>query len=139
MIQAVDAGFFTAPPKAHPSRVYVVSYRDGHLRSFSGAPSATDRIAARFCYIVDTSEQHSTNTCTVTSAVDAYSFSVELSATWRVTDPEAAVRADLSDGSGLVLATLQDTVWQIARGLPARAAPPPPRTPCGPAWPGRSR
>jgi hypothetical protein len=123
VIQAVDAGFFIAPPKAHPSRVYVVSYRDGHLRSFTGAPSATDRIGARFCYLVETGEQHSTNTCTVTSSVDAYSFSVELGATWRVTDPEAAVRAGLFDPSGLVLATVQDAVWQIARGYqPEQAA-----------------
>jgi hypothetical protein len=123
VVQAVDAGLFTAPPKAHPSRVYVVSYRDGHLRLFSGAPTAAERITARFCYLVDTSEQHATSTCTVTSAVDAYSFSVELSATWRVTDPEAAVRADLSDGTAMVVATLQDAIWQIARGYrPEQAA-----------------
>jgi hypothetical protein len=123
VIQTVDAGFFTAPPKAHPSRVYVVSYRDGHLRSFSGAPSAAERISSKFCYLVDTSEQYASSTCTVTSAVDAYSFSVELTAAWRVTDPEAAVRADLSDGSSLVLGSLQDTVWQIARSFqPDRAA-----------------
>lgn len=123
VIQAVDAGFFTAPPKAHPSRVYVVSYRDGHLRSFSGVPSAGDRRSSKFCYIVDTSEQHVTTTCTVTSADDAYAFSVELSAAWRVTDPEAAVRADLSDGSSLVLGSLQDIVWQVGRRFqPDRAA-----------------
>lgn len=123
VITAVDAGFFNAPPKAHPTTVYVVSYRDGHLRSFSGAPTFADRISSKFCYMVDTSEQHSSNTCTVTSAVDAYSFSVELSATWRVTDPETAVRANLTDGSELVLGSLEDMVWQIARGYePGRAA-----------------
>lgn len=116
VIQAVDAGFFTAPPKAHPSRVYVVSYRDGRLRSFSGIPSATDRFGAQYCYLVDTSEQHSANTCTVSSAVDAYSFSVELAAAWRVTDPEEAVRAGRFDGGALALASLEDSVWQIARG-----------------------
>jgi hypothetical protein len=123
VIQTVNAGFFTAPPKAHPSRVYVVSYRDGSLRSFSGAPSVTERISSKFCYLVDTSEQYASSTYTVTSAVDAYSFSVELTAAWRVSDPEAAVRANLSDGSSTVLGSLQDTVWQIARGFqPDRAA-----------------
>jgi hypothetical protein len=123
VIKTVDAGFFNAPPKAHPTTVYVVSYRDGHLRSFSGAPTFADRISSKFCYMVDTSEQHSANTGTVTSAVDAYSFSVELSATWRVTDPETAVRANLTDGSALVLGSLEDMVWQIARGYePGRAA-----------------
>ena len=123
VIQAVDAGFFVAPPKAHPSRVYVVSYRDGHLRSFIGIPSATDRLAGRFCYHVDTRQQHAANRCTVASAVDGYSFSVELSATWRVTDPEAAVLANLSDGNGLVLGALQDMIWQVGRRFqPDRAA-----------------
>jgi hypothetical protein len=123
VIKAVDAGFFNAPPKAHPTTVYVVSYRDGHLRSFSGAPTFADRIQSKFCYMVDTSEQHSANTCTVTSSDDAYSFSVELSATWRVTDPEAAVRANLTDGNSRVLGSLEDLVWQTARGYePGRAA-----------------
>jgi hypothetical protein len=117
VIQTVDAGFFTKPPRAHPSRVYVVSYRDGSIRSFSGAPTIADRISSKLFYLVDTGDQHVANTCTVTSASDAYSFSVELSATWRVTDPETAVLANLSDGNGLVLGTLQDTVWQIARGF----------------------
>ena len=123
VIQAVDASFFVAPPKAHPSRVYVVSYRDGHIRSFSGIPSAGDRFAGKFCYLVDTSEQHASSRCTVASAVDGYSFSVELSATWRVTDPEAAVLANLSDGNGLVLGALQDSLWQVGRRFqPDRAA-----------------
>lgn len=56
VIQAVDAGFFDAPPKALPGNVYVVSYRDGHLRSFSGVPSYADRISCRFCFLVDTTD-----------------------------------------------------------------------------------
>jgi hypothetical protein len=115
VIQTVDSSFFLKAPKAHPSRVYVVSYRDGSIRSFSGAPAWADRASSRFCYIVDTSEQYASNRCTLTSAVDAYAFSVELSVTWRVTDPEAAVRADLGNGSELVLAAVQDHAWQIAR------------------------
>jgi hypothetical protein len=123
VIEAVGVGFFLAPPRAHPSRVYVVVYRDGSMQSFSGVPSIADRVSSKLCYLVDISEQYASNTCTVTSAVDAYSFSVELSATWRVTDPQAAVRANLSDGGALVLGSLEDTVWQIARGFqPERAA-----------------
>ena len=123
VIEAVNAGFFNAPPKAHPGIVYVVSYRDGHLRSFSGIPSYGDRIGSSFCFLVNTNEQHSSSTVTVSSADDAHAFSVELSATWRVTDPEAAVRDNLSDPGGLVLASLQDLTWQVARGFePQRAA-----------------
>ncbi|MGD0699406.1 MAG: hypothetical protein ABSA02_05930 [Trebonia sp.] len=123
VIEAVGVGFFVAPPKAHPSRVYVVVYRDGSMQSFSGVPSIADRVSSKLCYLVDVSEQYTSSTCTVTSAVDAYSFSVELSATWRVSDPQAAVRANLSDGGALVLGSLEDTVWQIARGFqPERAA-----------------
>lgn len=58
------------------------------------------------------------------SAVDAHAFSVELSATWRVTDPEVAVRDNLSDPGGLVLGCLQDLIWQVARSFePERAGP----------------
>jgi hypothetical protein len=57
ILRTVDSGFFNASPKAHPSNIYVVSYRDGRIRSFTGAPSAGDRWGSRYCYIVDTAER----------------------------------------------------------------------------------
>ena len=46
---------------------------------------------------------------------DAYSFTVEAEATWKVTNPEAVVRANLSDGNEVVLAWLKDEFWGIGR------------------------
>lgn len=115
ILRTVEAGFFNAPPKAHPSNIYVVSYNDGRIRAFTGAPSATDRWGSRFCYIVDTAERRVAGSFTVPSSIDAYSFTSEVEATWKVTNPEAVVRANLSDGNEVVLARLRDEVWVTGR------------------------
>jgi hypothetical protein len=117
ILHTVESSFFSSPPKAHPSNIYVVSYNDGRVRSFTGAPSASDRWGSRFCYIVDTAERRVSDSFTVPTAIDAYSFTVEAAATWKVTDPEAVVRANLSDGNEVVLARLQDELWGIGRGF----------------------
>ena len=122
ILQTVDASFFLAPPKAHPSNIYVVSYKDGGVRSFTGAPSAGDRWGSRFCYIVDTAEHQAANSCTVQSSVDAYAFTVEVAATWRVTDAETVVRAGVTDGNTVVLGWIQDEIWQIGRTFPPESA-----------------
>jgi hypothetical protein len=115
ILQTVDAGIFKLPPKAHASNVYVVSYRNGDVRLFSGVPSMVDRGGGSFCYIVDVAERRVTSSSTVTSAADAYSFTVEVAATWKVTDPVAVVRAGLADGDDVVLGCLQDDLWTIGR------------------------
>ncbi len=115
ILRTVDSGFFNAPPKAHPSNIYVVSYSDGRIRSFTGAPSAADRWGSRYCYIVDTAERRVQKSFSIPTSVDAYSFTTEVEATWKVTDPEAVVRANLSDGNVVVLARLQDELWIVGR------------------------
>jgi hypothetical protein len=115
ILRTVDSGFFNASPKAHPSNIYVVSYRDGRIRSFTGAPSAGDRWGSRYCYIVDTAERRVQKSFSIPTSVDAYSFTAEVEATWKVTDPEAVVRANLSDGNVVVLARLQDELWIVGR------------------------
>lgn len=122
IVQTLEAGVFKAPPKAHPSSVYVLSYKDGSVRSFPGAPSVTERRGSRFCYVVDTSEHGVTGECIVASAVDAYSFTVEMNATWRVTDPAAAVQDNLADGGATVIGWLTDQLWQVGRQFPPRLA-----------------
>jgi hypothetical protein len=118
ILQTLDAGFFKAPPKAHPSSVYVVSYKNGSVRAFPGVPSAGDRMGGQFCYIIDTAEHRAAGQCTIPSSVDAYSFTVEMSATWKVTDAEAVVRENVADGSAAVLDWLKDQLWQIGRQFP---------------------
>jgi hypothetical protein len=115
ILRTVESGFFSAPPRAHPSNIYVVSYNDGRVKAFSGVPSAGDRWGSRFCYIVDTAERRVRNSFTVPTSIDAYSFTIEVEATWKVTDPEAVVRANLTDGNEVVLARLQDELWVIGR------------------------
>lgn len=115
ILRTVEAGFFNAPPKAHPSNIYVVSYSDGRIRSFTGAPSAGDRWGSRYCYIVDTAERRVQKTFSIPTSVGAYSFTAEVEATWKVTSPEAVVRANLSDGNEVVLARLQDELWIVGR------------------------
>ena len=115
ILRTVDSGFFSALPKAHPSNIYVVSYSDGRIRAFTGAPSATDRWGSRYCYIVDTAERRVRSTFIVPTSVDAYSFTAEAEATWKVTNPEAVVRANLSDGNEVVLAGMRDQLWTTGR------------------------
>lgn len=115
ILQTIESGLFSAPPRAHPSNIYVVSYNDGRIKAFTGVPSAGDRWGSRFCYIVDTAERRVRNSFTVPTSIDAYSFTVEVEATWKVTDPEAVVRANLADGNEVVLARLQDDLWVIGR------------------------
>lgn len=115
ILQTVESRLFSAPPKAHPSNIYVVSYNDGSIRAFTGAPSAADRLRSRFCYIVDTAERRVRNSFTVPTSTDAYAFTIEVEATWKVTNPEAVVRANLSDGNEIVLARLRDELWVIGR------------------------
>lgn len=122
ILQTLDAGFFKAPPKAHPSCAYVVSYKDGTVRSFPGAPPASARRGGQYCYIIDTAEHRAAGQCAVPSSVDAYSFTVEMNARWKVTDAEAIVRENVSDGSAAVLDWLKDQLWQVARQfLPEQA------------------
>jgi hypothetical protein len=115
ILRTLDSSFFNAPPKAHPSNIYVVSYNDGRIRAFTGAPSAVDRWGSRFCYIVDTAERRVSASFTMPSSTDAYSFTAEVEATWKVTNAEAVVRANLSDGNEVVLARLQDELWVVGR------------------------
>lgn len=115
IMQTVDSSFFNAPPKAHPHNAYVVSYKDGSTRSFSGAPSASDRWGSRYCYIVDTGEHGMASTCRVQSAVDAYAFDVDLDAVWQVTDAEAVVRANMVNGDEAVRVWLEDELWRVGR------------------------
>jgi hypothetical protein len=115
ILQTIDSRLFVPPPKAHPHNAYVVSYRDGGVRLFSGAPSMTDRLGGRYCYIVDIAEHRVTDSCVVPSLIDAYSFTVEVEATWKVTDPVAVVSANLADGNEVVLARLRDELWVIGR------------------------
>lgn len=122
ILQTLDSSFFVAPPKTHPGNVYVVAYKDGTTKSFSGAPAARDRFGSRFCYVVDTAEQHATGECTVPSSVGAYWFNVEMNATWKVTDPEAVVRAKLANANEAVLGWLRDELWQISRGFAPEGA-----------------
>jgi hypothetical protein len=122
IVHTVESGFFVAPPKAHASNVYVISYTDGRVRSFSGPPSAVDRRRSRFCYIVDVGEQRVQRTFEVPSAEDAYSFSVEVSATWKVENAETVVKANLSNGNDVVLGRLQDDLWTVVRRYPRSGA-----------------
>ena len=115
ILQTVEAGFFNAPPRVHPYNIYVVSYRDGRVQAFTGVPSLNDRWGSRFCYIVDTAERRVRDSFTVPTLTDAYSFTVEAEATWKVTNPEAVVRANLIDGNEVVLARLKDELWVIGR------------------------
>ena len=115
ILQTVETGFFNSPPKAQASNIYVVSYRDGRVQAFTGVPSLNDRWGSRFCYIVDTAERRVRDSFTVPTMTDAYSFTVEAEATWRVTSPEAVVRAGLTDGNEVVLARLKDELWVIGR------------------------
>jgi hypothetical protein len=115
ILRTVDSSFFNAPPKAHPSNIYVVSYNDGRIRAFTGAPSAVDRWGSRFCYIVDTAERRVSASFSMPSSTDAYSFTTEVEATWKVTNAEAVVRANLSDGNEVVLARLRDELWMVGR------------------------
>lgn len=115
ILRTVQFGFFSPPPKAHPSDIYFVSYNDGRIRAFTGVPSVTQREGSRFCYVVDTAERRVNNSFTVPTSVEAYSFTIEVEATWKVTDPEAVVRAALSDGNEVVLAWLKDELWLIGR------------------------
>jgi hypothetical protein len=122
IVRTVESGLFVAPPKAHPSNVYVISYTDGRVRSFSGPPSAVDRRRSRFCYIVDVGEQRVQRAFEVPSAEDAYSFSVEVSATWKVENAETVVKANLSNGNDVVLGRLQDDLWTVVRRYPRSGA-----------------
>ena len=117
ILRTIESSFWSAPPKAHPSNIYVVSYNDGRVRSFTGAPTASDRWGSRFCYIVDTAERRVSDSFTVPTAIDAYLFTVEATATWKVTNPEAVVRANLSDGNEVVLGRIRDELWFVGRGF----------------------
>jgi hypothetical protein len=123
ILQTMDSKLFGSPPKAHPHNVYVVSYRNGGIRAFPGVPSMADRRGSSYCYIVDIGEHRVADTCMVASAIDAYSFTVEVSATWKVTDPLAVVAANLTDGNEVVLARLKDELWVVGRQyLPENAS-----------------
>lgn len=119
ILQTVDVGFFTAPPRAQPTSVYVISYRDGRTRSFTGTPSPRDRRGSHHCYIVDTTEHRARASDSVPTARDEYTFTVDVEATWKVTDPEAVVRKGTANGDDAVLARLWDEVWVISRQFAA--------------------
>lgn len=115
VIEPVDKGLFGTLPALPVGHVYVMSYRDGHLRTFRSSPGWGDARGAKSCFRVDTTDHGDTRFCTLRSSVDAYSFSVTLGATWRVTSPEAAVAAGPATGGSTVLNTLEQDAWQIAR------------------------
>jgi hypothetical protein len=115
IVQVAAGGLFSGSPRALPSQVYVMAYNDGRVRALPGAPTASDRWGSRFCYIVDTAEQRTRGSFSVPARGDAYSFEAEVEATWKVTDPEAVVRAGLTDGEGVVLGRLKDVLWQLGR------------------------
>lgn len=115
VIEPVEKRFFGALPPLAIGHVYVAAYRDGHLRTFRSTPGRGDLRGAHTCFRVDTTEHGDSRFCTLRSSVDAYSFSVTLGATWRVTDPEAAVVAGPAVGASTVLDTLEQDAWQIAR------------------------
>ena len=114
IVEAFESGVFIPPPKAQASAVYVVLYKDGQTRAFTGPPSIGDRWGSRVTYMVDMSVHAVTRTYTARSADDAYSFSVELSATWQATDAVAVTRGGITDGNAVV-GPLQDEIWRVAR------------------------
>jgi hypothetical protein len=122
ILESVDSGFFRPPPKGHASHIYVVLYKDGRIERYSGMPSAGDRWGSMYCYLVDTSEHHAARNCTVQSSDDAYEFTVEINAAWRVTDIDAVVRSQVTHGDPMVLGYLQDQLWQVARRFPPQSA-----------------
>lgn len=124
ILTTVDVSFFTAPPRAQLASVYVISYRDGSVKAFTGTPSAGDRRSSRSCYIVDTAEHRVSATYSVPSAKDAYSFTVDVEATWKVTNPEAVVRKNTANGDEVVLAHLKDEIWVTSRQFPANSPGP---------------
>ena len=114
---------FQPSAESDPSNIYVVSYRDGRVQALHRRTVGNTAGGSRFCYIVDTAERRVTRFLHGANSVDAYSFTVEVEATWKVTDPEAVVRAGLSDGNEVVLARLKDELWVIGRELhPENAA-----------------
>jgi hypothetical protein len=115
ILNAVPSGLFTPPPRAQANNVYFVSYADGRLQAFSGAPAAADRWGSRFCYIVDIAEHRTWGSFELPSSNDAYSFTIEAETTWKVTNPEAVVRNNLTGGGDVVLARLKDELWLIGR------------------------
>lgn len=121
ILQKMDAGLLSSIPKPRPDAVFVLSYAGGELKSFNRTPFMSERIGSKYCYIVDTSERHTTNSLRIPAMGDVYFFQLGYDTTWQVTDPEVVVRGNVSDGDAVVAGFLRDALWRIGRSYPPSA------------------
>lgn len=119
ILQQIHAGFIASIPKPRPDAVFVLSYGGGGLKTFTRTPPVSERIGSKYCYIVDTSQRHASGSLRIPAMGDIYFFQLRYDATWQVTDPEAVVRRNVSDGDAVVAGFLQDALWRIGRSYPA--------------------
>jgi len=115
IVHTSDAGMFTSLPRARPTQVYVLTYKDGSTRVVRGAPTAADRYGSRTCHLVETALRSAHGQFTVPASGDGFEFRAEVDVTWQVTDPELVVRRGVDHGADVVLGHVGDLVWTVGR------------------------
>jgi hypothetical protein len=115
IIERLDSGMLTRTPKTRPDVVFVLSYGDQRLRTFTRNPVLVERQGARYCYVIDASQRHTSGNLRVPARDDVFFFAVHYDATWRVTDPEQVVRANVTDADALVDGFLSRMMWPMGR------------------------
>ena len=125
ILSKTESGFLASVPRARPDTVFVLSYFDGSLRSFQGAPGRFDRTGSRWAYVVDQSQRFSTSELRIPARGDVYHFAVSFESAWHVTDAEAVVRSNIGDGEPVVAGFLRSAMWPLGRqfeGIDAQGA-----------------
>lgn len=113
--QKIASGMLGGLPKQSPTSVFVLSYNRGELRTFTRAPSMSERYGSKQCFVVDAATRYTDGKLSIPSSGDVYFFHVQFNAVWYVSDPTAIVRRDISDGDGIVTGLVRDTMWNIGR------------------------
>ncbi len=120
IIQKLESNLMTAPPRTRPDAVFVLSYRDGSIRTFRGGPGFGDRSGSKWCFVVDTSQRFSSGELQIPARGDVSYFQVWFDAGWQVNDPEAIVRDNIEIGEPVVAGFLKDAFWSRGRRFDPR-------------------
>ncbi len=122
ILDKIVSGMLGSVPRPTPSAAYVLSYSSGELRLFTRAPSMSDRMGSKYCFIVDASERHTSGTLSIPTRGDIYFFQVEFEASWYVSDPAAVVRRNATHGDELISSYLSNAMWRLGRNHPPNDA-----------------
>lgn len=101
-------------PAVLPHQALVFSAEDGEPVHLAGRPSAFAARKFRYRYDVDASEHAVQWTEALPSGTGGFSFQAALEARWKVTDPSAVVKGNVStvgSGQGIVCVGVRDLLW----------------------------